>query len=152
MDRFKLIGITHFRPSEFACKCRGRFCMGAGDAPDSVMPWSYTVESALDSNLLVGLERLRYLGGNRPLRIVSGIRCSGYQAVVNPSVGNSQHLHGRAADIWCPEPARQQQLVRIARTIDEFRLGGIGRYDKFIHVDVRWTADMPPARWDLRSR
>jgi hypothetical protein len=38
-------------------------------------------------------------------------------------------------------------LADHAERIDAFERGGIGVYEKFVHVDVRWVSGMPKARW-----
>jgi uncharacterized protein YcbK (DUF882 family) len=37
------------------------------------------------------------------------------------------------------------EMVTLAKTIEAFEEGGIGRYETFIHVDVRLDG---PARWE----
>ena len=56
---------------------------------------------------------------------------------------NSQHLLGKAADVRSAGITPQEMRAH-AVTVDCFRLGGIGEYPTFTHVDVR---DNGPARW-----
>ncbi len=80
-------------------------------------------------HLVDHLEQLRRDAGGRPLNILSGYR----SAETNRRVGgatNSQHLHGRAADIPAGY-ATQAQAVAAGFT-------GIGMSGKWAtHVDVR---------------
>ncbi len=80
-------------------------------------------------HLVEHLEQLRRDTGGRPLRILSGYR----SPETNRRVGgaaNSQHLHGRAADIP-PGYATQAQAEAAG-------FKGIGMAGKWaVHVDVR---------------
>lgn len=103
---------------EFACRC------GCGYAtPNPRLVW--------------GLQRLRDIIGE-PLNINSGCRCAEHNRRVGGSV-NSQHLTGKAADVWADIPL--MQLYRAALLVPEFQTGGIGVYpeENFLHVDVRGT-------------
>ncbi len=86
--------------------------------------------------LVMHLERLRSLCGDRPLRIVSGWR----SVATNTRVGGvraSQHLYGRAADI--------PQGYATVRTAQNAGFTGVGESNGWaIHVDVR---PGEPARW-----
>lgn len=103
---------AHFSRAEFAC--RGS---------------SHGQHAAVSSHLIQHLERLRAICGNRPLRIVSGVRCVPHNRSVG-GVSGSRHLYGDAADI--PEGyATVQQAERAGFT-------GIGNRGPWaIHVDVR---------------
>ncbi len=117
----------HFALDEFACHCidngeRYPACEGARVHPA----------------LLDLLESLRAACGNRPLVITSGYRCPRHNAAIG-GVSNSQHLLGNAADIVVAgvSPARVYAIA------DELLgdAGGVGRYARFTHVDVRgWRA------------
>ena len=116
----------HFSRREFVCK--GRVCCG-GAGP-------------VDGRLVTALEAFRAKVGV-PVHITSGFRCHTY----NRSIGSrdtSQHPKGYAADIARIEGMSIEKMVEIAETIEDFRRGGIGRYDTFLHVDVRHAGE---ARW-----
>lgn len=111
---------AHFTWRELSCKC-GKCRLPAG------------VKTNL-AKLAVQLEALRALVG-APLHVHSAYRC----AVHNAQVGgakDSMHMRGIAADITtkAKSPA---QLANLAETIHAFKMGGIGRYPGFTHVDVR---------------
>jgi uncharacterized protein YcbK (DUF882 family) len=109
----------HFSSAEF--ECRGK------DGCKSIYPPAKT---------LAALEKLRSICGNRPLRIVSGYRCSTRNGHVG-GAPRSRHLMGDAADI--PEG-----YATIAQAV-EAGFTGIGSKGQWaIHVDTRpgtarWT-------------
>jgi len=101
----------------------------------------------LSKDLVEKLQELRdYLG--EPLHITSGYRCS----IRNKQVGgtsNSQHLHGRAADISLHTIGRD--ISQIGDISMEIGFTGIGYYSNFIHLDVRPLPDHQDAIiWDGR--
>lgn len=116
----RLENITHFKPTEFACKHCG--------------------EIKVDINLLEKLEQLRTAIGNRPIYINSGYRCPTH----NRNVGgakNSQHMYGKAADIRAKDMS-PRTLEKFADTI--FANGGVGMGGQnIVHVDTRGHK----ARW-----
>lgn len=96
----------------------------------------------VDENLVDKLQKLREILGV-PLIINSAYRCPERNRQVG-GAKNSQHLKGTAVDI---------SLETIDLPIDELEdladsLGfdGIGKYNTFIHLDVRGYK----ARWDNR--
>ena len=116
----------HFRRREFACKGGDNCCGGA--AP-------------VDDRLVTGLQILRSIV-NRPITITSGFRCVKHNASIGGSE-RSQHTLGKAADIRCAG-FTSEELAEAAERVDEFRDGGIGIYQSFVHVDVRTDGQ---ARW-----
>jgi len=99
-------------------------------------------EVKVDPRLVKALQKLRDLAG-KPVHVISGYRCE----VNNRRCGGtrySQHLRGRAADIFI-EGMGVDQMLKLAEQIPAFRGGGMGRYpnDGFIHIDVR----KKKARW-----
>lgn len=106
----------HFVRREFMCKCGCALCK-----PHPA--------------LFPALELLRHHIGDRPIIINSGHRCAAHNKEVGGS-RNSQHLHGRAADIRCPGRTSEELFIA-ALHVPQFRLSGIGVYKTFLHVDVR---------------
>jgi uncharacterized protein YcbK (DUF882 family) len=106
---------VHFYRHEFVCHCCGSF--------------------QLDPKLLEALEALRTLAAV-PVVVLCGYRCPEH----NRRVGgrpNSQHLHGKAADIRIATLGLQS-MYELTLRIPRFAAGGIGVYDRdFLHVDVR---------------
>jgi len=115
----------HFSKKEFACKC------GCGFADP-------------DPELVSKLERLRELCGNKPLHINSACRCEKHNKAVGGSP-KSQHLLGKAADV---RKLLGMSIDEMARKAEQAGFTGIGRYDSFIHVDVREQR----AHWDYRKK
>lgn len=105
----------YFLPSETQCKC------GCGlDITDT---------------LRAALNRVR-VAYKAPIDVTSGARCSAYNKIVGGSA-NSQHLKGKAADLWLPGPIMRHRLI--ACTYQEPTFRGRGFYRTFIHVDQRRT-------------
>ncbi len=98
-----------------------------------------------------------------PLSVVSGYRTPSLNAAlvtasaarngVSGVAQNSQHIQGRAADVRPTDPTvgRVAQLHALARRLfDEGklpRLGGLGVYLGWIHVDVRAKVNGHLATW-----
>jgi uncharacterized protein YcbK (DUF882 family) len=83
-----------------------------------------------------------------PIRIISGFRCLDHNNRVGEAP-ESRHLYAEAADIQpVPNgPGPLKLLTDIVSMTPAFAQGGIGIYESFIHVDVRWVSGMPKARW-----
>lgn len=75
----------HFKRSEFACNCGGKYCSPRG--------------ISVDPRLVDMCEVIReYV--NKPIRISSGIRCKTWNAK-NGGTDSSSHMFGFAADLHC---------------------------------------------------
>lgn len=97
----------------------------------------------IDSELVTLLQKVRDHFG-RPVVINSAFRTASYNAKQKNAAKYSQHLYGKAADIWIAGVS-VDTLAAYAETLLPNK-GGIGRYhaDGFVHVDVRkaksrWT-------------
>jgi uncharacterized protein YcbK (DUF882 family) len=106
----------HFKYDEFRCKCCGQ------------LP-----PQGIDPNLILKLEILRMLLGDKPIIISSGYRCRVYNKAIN-GAPNSQHMYGKAADIIM-QGTDSSKVAAAAESI--FQNGGLGRYKDFTHVDTR---------------
>lgn len=90
--------------------------------------------------LAATFEHVRDLLGGVPIVILSGYRTAAYNATLEGSAAKSQHVEGRAIDIWHPTMTPRGVYNVLTR---EFRegtlplLGGIGLYKTFVHIDVR---------------
>ena len=113
----------HFSKKEFACKCCGKF-----------IPCPELVEK---------LEKFRELCGNKPLTINSSCRCAKHNKTVGGSP-KSQHMLGKAADV---RKVLGISIDKMAKLAEQAGFTGIGKYNSFVHVDVRPT----PAKWDYRK-
>ena len=115
----------HFWRKEFACKCGCGF-------------------DTVDAELISALETLRWELGEHAVVVNSGCRCEAYNKLIGGS-SDSQHLLGKAADIYVRNiPNADVQALAEIRFRARY---GIGKYDRFTHIDVR----SGHARWDLRS-
>ncbi|OCG19627.1 D-Ala-D-Ala carboxypeptidase family metallohydrolase [Gilliamella sp. WF3-4] len=111
---------THFKRSEFACKCGCGF--------DDVNPLLIDVLEDIRAHF------------NAPVFVNSACRCKKHNQAVGGKT-SSQHVLGNAADIRVknvPPSAVADYLD--AKCLENF---GIGRYRTFTHVDVRAVK----ARW-----
>lgn len=116
----------YFKLSEFQCKCKK--CQDNNIIPD------------IDEKLLILLDKIRGQLG-RPVIVNSGYRCPEHNKAVG-GVADSQHVVGKAADIYVLPPLKVTQLHSVAQ---DCGADGIGFYLKrnFVHVDVRGEK----ARW-----
>ncbi len=97
----------------------------------------------IDSELVTLLQKVRDHFG-KAVNINSAFRTASYNAKQKKAAKYSQHLYGKAADIWIADVS-VDTLAAYAETLLPNK-GGIGRYytDAFVHVDVRaaksrWT-------------
>lgn len=116
----------NFSRRELACKC------GCKPTP-----------TGIDANLqrlANALQELRDLAGV-PLVVTSGYRCPRHNQAIK-GARSSQHTLGLAADVWSKymTPA---ELADLAERVPAFANGGIGRYSRWVHVDIR----SGKARW-----
>lgn len=107
----------NFKVREFRCK----------DGSDPIF---------IDSELVEVLQKIRTHFG-KAVNINSAFRTASHNAKQKNASHYSQHLYGRAADIWIADVS-VDTLAAYIETLLPNR-GGIGRYynDKFVHVDVR---------------
>jgi len=111
---------THFKRSEFACKCGCGF-------------------SDINPKLIEVLEGVRS-HFDAPVVINSGCRCERHNQAVGGKT-HSQHLLGNASDIRVKNTAPKAVADYLeAKYPGKF---GVGRYPSFTHIDVRTVA----ARW-----
>ena len=120
---FYVIDKTVNEPSklerELMCQCYGEYCSG--------LP-----EDGIHSALLELIEKIRE-ESEVPVYIIAGYRCPEYSRVIGAD-GDSEHVHGTAADIWSNE-LTMDKLYEICDVLNEN--GGVGKYMKHIHIDTR---------------
>ena len=75
----------HFKPQEFRCGCKGKYCTG--------------YPTYMRKEMLVLLEKIR-THYNKPITVTCGLRCSAYNKKLNGSVQQSKHLQGKAVDFY----------------------------------------------------
>jgi len=107
----------NFQVKEFACK----------DGSDPIF---------VDSELVTVLQTIRDHFG-KAVNINSAFRTASHNAKQKNAAKYSQHLYGKAADIWI-KGVTVDVLANYIETLLP-NTGGIGRYytDGFVHVDVR---------------
>lgn len=90
----------------------------------------------VDTELVTLLQKIRDHFG-KAVHINSAFRTASYNAKQKNAAKYSQHLYGKAADIWIAGVS-VDTLAAYAETLLPNK-GGIGRYhtDGFVHVDVR---------------
>lgn len=85
------------------------------------------------SNLMIiKLERLKILIGNKPIKITSGYRCKNQNSIVG-GVKHSYHKYGLACDVVV-EGVTPEFLKEYAIRAEFL---GIGTYRDFTHLDIR---------------
>lgn len=84
------------------------------------------------------LEVLRAHLGGQPITVLSGYRSEAYNKAIG-GAPQSQHCQGRAADIQVMGclPAEVHDAALLLHRMGKIRLGGLGRYPGFTHVDIR---------------
>lgn len=85
-----------------------------------------------------------------PIHVNSGFRTAEHNASLKNASPTSQHLQGKAADIWVPgvTPLELYNIIRVLMNERRMLLGGLGLYDTFVHYDIRGVR----AIWDFRTK
>jgi uncharacterized protein YcbK (DUF882 family) len=82
-------------------------------------------------------ELIRTKVDNMPLKVLSAYRTPTWNAKVG-GVKGSQHVQGRAIDLRPPMHMSLNQFYSIIRECQKVSaIRGIGKYQTFVHVDVR---------------
>lgn len=110
--------IKHFKKSEFACKCGGKYCNG------------YPVE--INHTLIRVAERVREHFG-KPIIVSSGIRCNRHNANVG-GVSNSKHKLGKAMDFRVEGVTGSTVLAWVKKQPEIDYAYNIDGY--YVHMDV----------------
>ena len=123
---------SNFSLEEFECKC------------GCEMP-EFVKKNIIE--LAENLQVLRDTVGR--VDLTNAYRCKYHNADVGGSI-NSQHLKGKAADIKSKTLSPNEIAVRTNDLMknESFKLGGIGIYNTFTHVDIRGTR----ARWSKTTK
>ena len=118
---------NNFSLSEFECKCGCK------------MP-EFVKENVKE--LAENLQALRDVVGR--IDLTNAYRCKEHNADVGGAT-NSQHIKGKAADIKSNtlSPSEIASITDDLMKSEKFKLGGIGIYNTFTHVDIRGYK----ARW-----
>lgn len=85
-------------------------------------------------DILAWIQTRAALEDDQPRRFVltSGYRTPERNARIEGAARNSQHIHGRAADLLM----EGVDLARLATLAEAAGAAGIGRYRRFLHIDV----------------
>lgn len=95
-----------FRPEEFVCGCRGRYCCGY---PDRMK--------------VKELEHIQRIHDHykKPMVVTSGLRCKRFNAELNGHSNQSRHMTGYAVDFYMPGETdnieHRQGLINYAKTL-----------------------------------
>lgn len=123
----------NFNLSEFQCKC------------GCEMPYN------VEKNIIELADNLQILRDhlNKPINLTNGFRCITHNKSVG-GVKNSQHILGKAADIKVKGFSPNEIADAIEHLMEEgkFKMGGVGRYNTFTHVDIRGSK----ARWNKTKK
>jgi uncharacterized protein YcbK (DUF882 family) len=130
----------HFKVGEFARPARP-----ARGFP-AAAPYPAAWVSARLRPLCEALEVLRTELGGKSIKIGSGYRDPDYNRAIGGARA-SQHMQGRAADITVAgvTPKRVHDTLLRLHQEGRIRIGGLGSYPGFTHVDVRPGTRL--ARW-----
>ena len=122
----------NFSMDEFECKC------------GCVMP-EFVKKNVQE--LAENLQVIRDAYGK--IDLTNSYRCKDHNADVGGSV-NSQHLKGKAADIKSSDinPEDMAAIVDDLMKSEKFKIGGVGIYNTFTHVDIRGSR----ARWSKTNK
>jgi uncharacterized protein YcbK (DUF882 family)/peptidoglycan hydrolase-like protein with peptidoglycan-binding domain len=124
----------NFNIKEFACKDAAHTGYVEGLVREKNLTKKQAKQRAKD--LAKRLERLRKLGGNRPVMITSAYRTEAYNATLKGAVPNSAHTRGYAVDT--PAPQGVTLLQHEQHVLASFECG-VGYYPpgmgNFIHGD-----------------
>lgn len=91
----------------------------------------------IDRNLLHMLHNIqKQLDSEEPFHLISGYRSPKTNKTLNARSRGvakvSQHIYGKAADIYVPG----RTLKQVQAAAKSLRAGGVGRYSEFVHVDT----------------
>lgn len=122
----------NFSISEFECNCG---CKMPEDVKSNIIELADNLQILRD-----------YL--NTPIKITNAFRCESKNKSVN-GVKNSQHLFGKAADLQVFQLSPNKVADSVSELMEKnlFKMGGLGRYNSFTHVDIRGNK----ARWGLKK-
>lgn len=106
-------------------------------------------EVEIDPLLVATLQRIRDKAG--PVVVTSGYRCPVHNEAVG-GVRNSQHIYGRAADIYVPGMSQAALLALVREKVEneEIYVGyayAIKNSKRAVHVDVRIPESQTVRGW-----
>jgi len=111
-----------FKPREFQCPCAHPFC-----PKDGMEFWFLSVLQATRRQCAF------------PFKINSGFRCAVYNATLDQSSPQSNHIKGIAADISISRLSAKEKYTLHSEAF--LRFNGVGVYPTFLHVDLRSSSN-----------
>jgi uncharacterized protein YcbK (DUF882 family) len=84
-------------------------------------------------------ETIREACGDQPIDVLSAYRTKTHNRKIG-GARKSQHLEGRALDLRPPTGMKMRQFETIVESViseDTTAIRGVGRYRRFLHIDVR---------------
>lgn len=95
------------------------------------------------------LEKIKAAAGGKNITIISGFRTASYNATRKGAATNSFHIQGKACDFRIDGMSPGQVHKLVAQLIEDGVIleGGLGKYNRFTHYDIRGTK----ARWSRSS-
>lgn len=121
-------GGGYFIPTEFRCKCGGKYCNG--------------FPSAVNLQLIKNLAFLRK-DSDSPITIRSGLRCKTWNKMQSGSASQSRHMSGKAADIYSKvltnTKAQREKLVKRWYTFKKanYSYANTSNMGSSVHLDVK---------------
>lgn len=115
---------AHLSWSELACK----------DGTPYPTKWVHRAKILAEE-----FERIRAACGNKPIVVGSAYRTEAHNRRVG-GARNSQHVEGRALDLYPPKGMSVERFFSIVREIaltNTSQIYGLGRYPTFVHIDIR---------------
>lgn len=118
---------AHLTWAELACKDSAR------------TPYPAEWRAIRARELAAAFEAVRRAAGEKPIAVLSAYRTPEHNRRVG-GARNSQHVQGRALDLRPPKgmaiDAFYRLIVGLAR-VSVPAIRGIGRYQTFVHIDIR---------------
>ena len=121
-------GEGYFKPSEFKCKCGGKYCTG--------------YPAIVSAQLVKNLVYLRK-DSNSPITIRSGLRCKTWNKMQSGSASQSRHMSGKAVDIYSKvltnTKAQRDKLVKRWYTFKEanYAYANTPNMGNSVHLDTK---------------
>jgi len=123
-----LHGKGYFTPTEFRCKCGGKYCNGFPDYPKA--------------QLIKDLVYLRE-DSKASITIRSGLRCKKWNAAQSGSASQSRHMSGKAVDIYSKvltstKEARDKLIKRwYSFKGANYAYGNTANMGTSVHLDIK---------------
>lgn len=124
----KKYGEGFFSPSEFRCKCGGKYCHG--------------FPAPVNAQLIKNITYLRK-DSDKPISIQSGLRCKTWNKLQSGSATQSRHMSGLAVDIYSAvltnTKAQREKLIQRWYSFKKanYAYGNTSNMGRSVHLDVK---------------